>query len=70
MSTFVTILKVGECVEAYADPADARTAERAYLLQGVKQRQMQVSTLQVNPSTADARRAEQRAALVARGDID
>jgi hypothetical protein len=57
VSTFVTILTIGERVEAFVDSEDARTAERAYLLQGVKQRQLHVTTVQVNPSSREKVRA-------------
>ena len=45
----VTVLIVGERLEAYADSADAYTAMRNYLVQGIRQRQMRVSTLEIAP---------------------
>lgn len=44
----VSILRVGERMEAYADSADAHAAERSYWAQGVKQRQLHVSTLEIS----------------------
>lgn len=38
----VTVLRIGERIEAYADSADARAAERAYLAQGIETQQMNV----------------------------
>jgi hypothetical protein len=45
----VTVLRVGERVEAYADSADAYAAQNDYLAAGVKQRQMSISTVGVTP---------------------